>query len=252
MRISVITIFPAMVREFSKYGLIARAIEDGMLELDAVDLRGHAHDRHRTVDDTPFGGGGGMVLRPEPLFEAVEAVRRPGDRVVLLSPQGTTLTHAKAVELACAPGLLLVCGRYEGVDERFRQKMVDEEVSIGDYVLMGGELPALVLIEALSRMVGGVVGNPDSVAQDSFADGLLDFPHYTRPAEFRGLKVPETLVSGNHAEIARWRRQEAIRRTRQRRPDLLTGARLTDEDRVFISRLNAGGLPEAGLGGNAT
>ena len=249
MRFCVVTIFPEMAREFAKYGLVKRAIEDGRVAVETADLRDFTHDRHRAVDDTPFGGGGGMVLRPEPLFEAVESVRRAGEKVILLSPQGSLLTDAKARELARAPGLVLVCGRYEGVDERFRQTMVDEEISIGDYVLMGGELPALVLIETVSRQVEGVLGNPDSAEHESFAEGLLDFPQYTRPAEYRGMKVPDMLISGNHGAIARWRRQESLRLTMERRPDLLTRASLGNDDRLFLDSLkNKSGLPAAGQG----
>jgi len=249
MRFCVVTIFPEMVREFAKYGLVKRAVDDGRIAVEAVDLRDYTHDKHRSVDDTPFGGGGGMVLRPEPLFEAVEAVRRQGEKVVLLSPQGAPLTDAKARALAKAPGLVLVCGRYEGVDERFRQALAEEEISVGDYVLMGGELPALVVIEAVARHVEGVLGNPDSAEKDSFSDSLLDFPHYTRPAEFRGMKVPETLVSGDHEAITRWRREESLRRTMERRPDLLAGAKLGKEDRHYLDSLkNKTGLPAAGQG----
>jgi len=237
MRFCLVTIFPSLVREFAKYGLIKRAVEDGRLEISAVDLRDFAHDRHRAVDDAPFGGGGGMVLRPEPLFEAVEASKREGEKVVLLSPQGALLNHAKAVELARLPGIVAICGRYEGVDERVRKALVDEEISIGDYVLMGGELPALVLMEAVLRHVCGVVGNSSSVEQDSFATGLLDFPQFTRPAEYRGLRVPDVLVSGNHEEVARWRRREALRQTLVKRPDLLEKLDLCDEEKEFVSAL---------------
>lgn len=249
MRFAVVTIFPEMVAEFVKYGLVKRAADSGKISVEPVDLRDFSHDRHRTVDDTPFGGGGGMVLRPDPLCEAVEKSKRAGERVVLLSPQGTPFADAKARELARLPGLVLVCGRYEGVDERFRRSLVDEEVSIGDYVLMGGELPALVVIEAVSRHVPGVLGNPDSAENESFADGLLDCPHYTRPSEFRGMKVPDALLSGNHGAIARWRRQEALRLTLERRPEMLDGARLTEEDRTYLESLrNKKGLPTAGQG----
>jgi len=229
------------VRGVLGHGLLKRAIESGALAVDVADLRNFAHDRHRTVDDAPFGGGGGMVLKPEPLCEAIEAVKRPGERVVLLSPQGAPLTHARAAALAGAPGLVLVCGRYEGVDERVLETVVDEEVSIGDYVLMGGELPALVLLEVVARHLPGVLGNEDSAGADSFAAGILDFPHYTRPAEFRGRKVPDVLLSGDHAEVARWRRAEALRQTLRKRPDLLAGASLTGEDNAIIDRLKRRG-----------
>jgi len=237
MRVAVVTIFPEMVRAFAATGLIRRAVEEGRLEVVETDLRGFTTDRHRTVDDVPFGGGGGMVMKPEPLFVAVEATRREGDRVILMSPQGTVLTDAVVRRLAASPGLVVICGRYEGVDERVREGLVDEEVSIGDYVLSGGELPALVLVEAVSRYVPGVVGNARSVEQDSFAAGLLDHPHYTRPAEFRGRKVPDVLVSGNHGEVEKWRRREALRQTLLKRPDLLERATLSPPDRAIIEGL---------------
>jgi len=240
MRVTFITIFPELVRGVLGHGLLRRAIESKAIEVEVRDLRDFAHDRHRQVDDAPFGGGGGMVLKPEPLCEAVEAVKRPGERVVLLSPQGSRLTHAKATSLAAAPGLVLVCGRYEGVDERVRDLVVDEEISIGDYVLMGGEVPALVLLEVVARQVPGVLGNEDSAGADSFAAGVLDFPHFTRPAEFRGRGVPEVLLSGDHASVARWRRAEALRQTWLKRPDLLTAASLNDEDNAIIDRLKRG------------
>jgi tRNA (guanine37-N1)-methyltransferase len=237
MRITIVSIFPDLVRAFLGAGLIGRAVEAKTLEAKVVDLRDHAHNRHRMVDDVPFGGGGGMVLKPEPLFEAVETHRQPGDVVILLSPQGEPLTHALATELAGSPGLLLLCGRYEGVDERVRFALVDREVSIGDYVLMGGELPALVLLEAVARHLPGVLGNETSAARDSFAQGLLDFPHYTRPQEFRGHRVPDVLVSGDHAAVAAWRRREALRATWAKRPDLLEGAVLDETDRAVLASL---------------
>jgi len=247
MRFCVITIFPGLVQECLKFGLLGKAVEGGHITVEIADLRGYTHDRHRTVDDTPFGGGGGMVMRPEPVCEAVEALKRKGERVVLLSPQGAPLDHAKVVELSRQPGLLLVCGRYEGIDERVRAAVVDEEISIGDYVLMGGELPALVLMEAVSRQIAGVLGNPESAENESFVGGVLDYPHYTRPAEFRGMKVPDTLLSGNHGAVDRWRRQEALRRTMERRPDLLEAAELDEDDRNYLDSLKKNtGLPAAG------
>ena len=247
MRFCVITIFPGLVQEAMKFGLLGRAAEGGHISLDVADLRDYTHDRHRTVDDTPFGGGGGMVMRPEPVCEAVEALKRPGEKVILLTPQGTPLNHAKVMELSRHPGLVLVCGRYEGIDERVREAVVDEEISIGDYVLMGGELPAMVLMEAVSRQVAGVLGNPDSAENESFVGGNLDCPHYTRPAEFRGMKVPDTLLSGNHGAVDVWRRQAALRRTRERRPDLLDRATLGEEDRNYLDSLKKNtGLPAAG------
>ena len=237
MRASLITIFPGLVREFLAYGLIKRAIDSGKLSVEVVDLRDHTHDKHRVVDDTPFGGGGGMVLRPDPLFEAVETHRREGDRVILLSPQGRVLSQEKAAELAACPGLCLLCGRYEGVDERVREALADEELSIGDYVLMGGELPALVLLETVARLVPGVLGNHASSEQESFTRGLLDFPQYTRPAEFRGMKVPATLVSGDHQAISQWRRREALRQTLLKRPELISQAALSDEEKALIETM---------------
>jgi tRNA (guanine37-N1)-methyltransferase len=237
MRVAVVTIFPELVRAFTAAGLIRRAVEEGRMEVVEKDLRDFTTDRHRVVDDVPFGGGGGMVMKPEPLFAAVEAIRREGDRVILMSPQGTVLKDAVARRLALVPGLVVICGRYEGVDERVREGLVDEEVSIGDYVLSGGELPALVLIEAVSRFLPGVVGNAGSVEQDSFATGFLDYPHYTRPAEFKGAKVPGVLVSGNHGEVEKWRRREALRQTLLKRPDLLERATLSPADRAIIESL---------------
>jgi tRNA (guanine37-N1)-methyltransferase len=237
VRVAVVTLFPDLVRTFLAHGLIRRAIGAGVLEAAVVDLRDHAHDRHRTVDDVPFGGGGGMVLRPEPLFEAVESVRREGDETILLSPQGEPLTHGLAAALASRPGLVLICGRYEGVDERVRVGLVDREVSIGDYVLMGGELPALVLLEVVARHLPGVLGNARSAAEDSFAAGLLDHPHYTRPATFRGMAVPEVLTRGDHGAIARWRRREALRATMEKRPDLLARAPLDADDAAWLEAL---------------
>jgi len=253
MRFCVITIFPGLVQESMKFGLLGRAATEGRITLEVADLRDYTHDRHRTVDDTPFGGGGGMVMRPEPVCEAVEALKRPGEKVILLSPQGATLDHAKVVELSGHPGLVLVCGRYEGIDERVRQAVVDEEISIGDYVLMGGELPALVLMEAVSRQLAGVLGNPDSAENESFVGGVLDCPHYTRPAEFRGMKVPDTLLSGDHGAVDRWRRQEALKRTMERRPDLLDRATLDEEDRNYLDSLKKNtGLPKGRLRENQT
>jgi tRNA (guanine37-N1)-methyltransferase len=222
-------------------GIIKRAQEQGLVELDLVDIRDFAHDRHRTVDDYQFGGGPGMLMKPEPLFEAVESVRPAGadTPVILLSPQGRTLTQTVVEELAGLEETVLICGRYEGVDERVRQHLATDEISIGDYVLGGGELAAMVVIEAVSRLSEGVVGSYESTQDDSFTTGLLQHPQYTRPAEFRGWDVPEVLRSGNHEEIARWRRREALRRTYERRPDLLGSARLASEDVAFLETLGA-------------
>ena len=222
MRVDVITIFPELFEPFRRTSLVGRAVEAGLLSIAAHDLRSWSVDPHRSVDDEPYGGGGGMVMTAPPWLAAVDAVSAGAQPWrVLLSPQGTRLDDAKVRELAARPHLLLLCGRYEGIDERVAQTVVDEEISIGDYVLAGGELAAMVVIEAVSRWIPGVVGLPDSVESDSFRHGLLDHPHYTRPREVAGLAVPEVLLSGDHAAIERWRREQALRRTRERRPDLL-------------------------------
>ena len=222
MRVDVITIFPELFEPFLGTSLIGRAARSGLLRIDVHDLRSWTTDRHRTVDDEPYGGGGGMVMTAPPWIAAVREVageRRP--RRILLSPQGERLDDRKVRSLAEAGDLLLLCGRYEGIDERVRELVVDEELSIGDYVLSGGEVAAMVLVEALSRQVPGVVGLPDSVVRESFREGRLDFPQYTRPRVVEGLEVPEVLLSGDHASIERWRRERALRRTAERRPDLL-------------------------------
>ena len=247
MRFDVVTIFPAMVRQALDEGIVGRAIERKTLEVVVHDLRDFTTDRHRVVDDVPYGGGPGMVLKPEPLFRALDAIEAQDARtpmVLLTSPQGTRLTQRVVERFSGQPRLVLLCGRYEGIDERVRSR-VHEEVSIGDYVLSGGELPALVIIDAVARLVPGVVGDEQSVAEDSFGRGLLDFPHYTRPAEISAgssgdvLKVPDVLLSGNHAEIRRWRKREALARTLARRPDLLEAASLDDEERVLLRELRA-------------
>jgi tRNA (guanine37-N1)-methyltransferase len=225
MRIDVITIFPELFEPFCRTSLVGRAVEAGLLAIGLHDLRSWSADPHRSVDDEPYGGGGGMVMTAPPWIAAVGAVSAGAQPWrILLSPQGTALTDAKVRELARLPHLLFLCGRYEGIDERVAQTVVDEEISIGDYVLAGGELAAMVVVEAVSRWIPGVVGLPDSVESDSFGKGLLDHPHYTRPREVAGLTVPEVLLSGDHRAIGEWRRQQAIRRTRERRPDLLRDA----------------------------
>jgi tRNA (guanine37-N1)-methyltransferase len=211
-----------MLAGFFSGGVARKALKKGLLEVFVHDLRDYTHDKHRQVDDRPYGGGEGMVLKPEPIFEAVEAVRKnKRSRVFLLSPQGTRLDSALARKLSKVPQLILICGRYEGVDERVARCLVDGEISIGDYVLTGGEPAAWVVMDAVSRFIPGVVGKGESVRQDSFYDGLLDYPHYTRPRDFRGMKVPQVLFSGNHAKISDWRRREALEKTRGARPDLL-------------------------------
>ena len=222
MRIDVLTLFPAMFAGPLDESIIKRAREAGRLDLAIHDLRDYAHDRHKKVDDRPFGGGPGMLLKPEPIFEAVESLAREGTRVILLSPAGRSFSQAIARELAGLDHLLMVSGHYEGFDERVREQLADDELSIGDYVLTNGALPVMVIIDAVTRLLPGVLGDEDSARDDSFSQGLLEYPQYTRPAEFRGMKVPEVLLSGNHAEIARWRAEQARLRTKERRPDLLS------------------------------
>jgi tRNA (guanine37-N1)-methyltransferase len=239
----VITIFPGFFGSILEHGLLKRALAAGRVSIRIHDLRDFTDDRHHVVDDRPFGGGPGMVLKPEPLFRAVEGLRAaPDSKVVLLSPQGRLFSQRVAEELAGKRQVILICGRYEGVDERVAAELANDEISVGDYVLAGGELPAAVLMETVTRLLPGVVGNEDSTRQDSFSmqeelgdgsaarDGLLDCPHYTRPVEFRGLRVPQVLLSGDHEEIRYWRRQQALARTWRRRPELLKDAPLTDED----------------------
>ena len=220
-RIDVLTIFPGMLRGFLEESMLKRAVESGLVEFGAVNLRDFTHDTHRTTDDRPFGGGPGMVMKPEPIFEAVESVRSPGARVILTTPQGRKFDHACAKELAGAEHLIFVCGHYEGVDERVRANLVTDEISIGDYVLTNGVVAAVVIIDAAVRLMPGVVGGEGAVEDDSFSNGLLEYPQYTRPAEYRGMGVPDILVSGNHGAIEKWRRAQSEERTRQRRPDLL-------------------------------
>ena len=221
MRIDVVTIFPQLFAAPLETSLLGKAVSEGLLDVRVHDLREHGLGKHRSVDDEPYGGGAGMVMRPEPLFAAVEEVRGPESHVVLLSPRGRRLDHAGVVLLAQHAHLVLICGRFEGVDERVAEHLADEEVSIGDYVLAGGELPALVVIEAVSRLVPGVLGNAESLESESHAAGLLEYPQYTRPAEFRGWSVPDVLLSGDHGAVERWRRAQSERLTRDRRPDLL-------------------------------
>jgi len=241
LRIDVVTLFPELFDVPLRTSVIGRALERGIVDVTLHDLREHGLGRHRSVDDYPYGGGAGMIMRPEPLHAAIEPLRQAGAQVVLLDPAGERLTDPLARDLASSGRLALVCGRYEGIDERVRS-LVDREVSIGDYVLTGGELPALVLIDAVVRLVPGVI-EAESHESDSFADGLLEGPQYTRPETFMGLAVPPVLLSGHHGEVARWRRREALRRTLRRRPDLLVDADLTDDDRSEIARLMA---PEEG------
>jgi tRNA (guanine37-N1)-methyltransferase len=235
LRIDLVTLFPEYFDVPLHTSVIGRAADRGLLELSVVDLRQHGLGRHRSVDDYPYGGGAGMVMRPEPLAAAIEPLRRAGAIVILLDPAGERLTDPLARELSGAGRLALVCGRYEGIDERVRG-MVDREVSVGDYVLSGGEPAALVLLDAVARLVPGVI-DAESSADDSFAEGLLEYPQYTRPETFDGVSVPPVLLSGHHAEVERWRRSEALRRTLLRRPDLLERAPLSDADRAELERL---------------
>jgi tRNA (guanine37-N1)-methyltransferase len=235
-----ITIFPAMVEAALSEGIVGRARERGALDIRVRDLRAYTDDRHRVVDDVPYGGGPGMVMKPEPLFRAVEAIaaeRGASSAVILMTPQGRRFSHAEATRLSRLERLTLICGRYEGVDERVTAALVTDEISIGDYVLSGGELAALVVIDAVARLQPGVVGDEASVAEDSFVRGVLDHPHYTRPATFRGWRVPDVLVSGHHGEIERWRRRERVRRTWERRPELLRDAALSVEEQDELDAL---------------
>ena len=239
MTVDIVTIFPAMIEQPLAAGILGRAIERGTLDVKVRDLRDFTTDRHRVVDDMPYGGGPGMVLKPDPIFralDAIEAERGAPLTVILTSPQGTRFTQAVAQRLSGVAHLVLLCGRYEGFDDRVSER-VTEELSIGDYVLTGGELPALVVLDAVARFVPGVVGDEQSVAADSFSRGLLDFPQYTRPAEIETLRVPDVLLSGNHAEIRRWRKREALSRTLDRRPDLLDEASLDEEEVQMLREL---------------
>jgi len=232
-----------MVRAGLQEGILGRAVGSGLIDLQVHDLRDFTTDRHKVVDDTPFGGGPGMVLKPEPIFRAVAHLRETRGEpaaVLLPSPQGRRFSQAVAEEYSRHAHLVLVCGRYEGVDERVSTALVTEEVSIGDFVVSGGELPALVIVDAVARLVPGVVGDAESVVRDSFTRGLLDHPHYTRPASFGGLDVPAVLLSGHHGEIDRWRRQQALRRTYERRPDLLVDEALTEQERQWLAAWTAG------------
>lgn len=237
IRFDVLTLFPEMFHGFLTTSIIRKAHEKGLIKTNVTNFRQFATDKHQTVDDTPYGGGGGMVLKPQPLFDAVDhlvkdAVERPP--ILLMSPQGAPFTQKKAEELAKHPHLIILCGHYEGYDERIRQHLATEEISIGDFVLTGGELPAMIIMDSVSRLIPGVLGNRSSAVTDSFSTGLLEYPHYTRPAEYRGMKVPDILLSGHHANVEKWRRQQSLERTWTRRPDLLESAPLTDEDRKFL------------------
>jgi tRNA (guanine37-N1)-methyltransferase len=224
---------------FLNHGLILQSREKQILDVRVHDLRDFTHDRHRTVDDVPYGGGPGMVFKPDPIFEAIDAMRQPGGLVLLPGPQGERFNQKIAEELSSATQLIFICGRYEGIDERVSEAIVDSELSVGDFVTMGGELPSLLMVEAIARFVPGVVGRQESVTGDSFQEQLLDYPHYTRPEEYRGLRVPATLLSGHHEQIRKWRRKMALQRTLRRRPDLLAGLTLSKEDRELLSEIRS-------------
>ena len=238
------TLFPGMIEGPIGASMLARARERGLVDIRVIDLREYAEGKHRVADDYQFGGGGGMVLKPEPIFAAVEALRTPEARVIVLDPRGRRFTQEIALELSDLPHLILVAGHYEGIDERVTAALADDALSIGDYVLTGGELPALVVTDAVARLVPGVLGNPAAPHRDSFADGLLEGPQYTRPEEFRGLRVPGVLLSGDHARIARWRRRQALWRTWQCRPDLLEGAALTPAEHTLVEAFRLGKGPD--------
>jgi tRNA (guanine37-N1)-methyltransferase len=276
MKADIVTIFPDFFRGPLDYGITRRAQEMGLAKIEVHDLRQFTHDRHRTVDDRPFGGGEGMVLKPEPIFECLEPLQLAAheqrlagtvkESVILLSAQGQRFTQSVAAELAVLDRIVLICGRYEGVDERVAEHLADRELSIGDYVLSGGELAAAVVIEAVMRLLPGAVGNEASTRQESFtahvaserkenagpdstcsSNGLLDYPHYTRPAEFRGMAVPEVLINGNHQQIRSWRREQALQKTLRNRPDILEGAALSEQDQKIVSRITRQGTHDSRL-----
>jgi tRNA (guanine37-N1)-methyltransferase len=240
MRFDVLTLFPEMFSGFLNSSIIRRAHEKKIVQTNLVNFRDYANDKHQTVDDAPYGGGGGMVLKPAPLFEAVDALlegRTERPPIILMSPQGEPFTQRKAQELAGYSHLIFICGHYEGYDERIRQYLATDEISIGDYVLTGGELPAMVVMDSVTRLIPGVLGNQTSAVTESFANGLLEHPHYTRPVEYRGYRVPDVLLSGHHANVEKWRRQESLRRTWERRPELLRSVSLTPEDQAFLRKI---------------
>ena len=243
MHFDILTLFPSMFEGVFSESIVKRAMEAGLVSIAIHNIRDYTSDKHRTTDDTPYGGGGGMIMKPEPIFAAVEDIlgleagQRPEVPVILLTPQGRLFTQEVARELASHQRLVLICGHYEGVDERVRQYLATDEISIGDYVLTGGEIPAMVVVDAVTRLLPGVLGYSGAASEDSHASGLLEYPHYTRPRIFRGWAVPEVLLSGDHAKIARWRREQALRRTFERRPDLLAKAKLSEADREFLEKL---------------
>ena len=254
MRFDIFTILPDVFPPYLKSSMLLRARQRGLIDVRVHNIRDYTHDKHHTTDDTPYGGGGGMVMKPEPVFEAVESVlgiepgqaprqsvadARPGIPVILLTPQGRVFNQSIAEELSHHEQIALLSGRYEGVDERIREHLVTDEISVGDYVLTGGELPALLMIDAISRLLPGVLGDPDGAQDDSHSMGLLEYPHFTRPPDFRGWGVPEVLLSGDHGKIERWRREQALLRTFNKRPDMLEKADLSDKDKDFVERLKS-------------
>jgi tRNA (guanine37-N1)-methyltransferase len=246
MKFDVFTLFPGLIHSYLEESILQRARERELVTVDVHDIRTWTSDKHHVTDEPPYGGGGGMVMKVPPIFAAVEGVlgAPPACPVILLTPQGRLFTQKVAMELVQQPRLALLCGRYEGFDERVRAHLVTDEISIGDFVLTGGELPALALIDAISRLIPGVLGDPDGAYDDSHASGLLEYPHFTRPAEFRGWGIPPVLLSGNHAEINRWRREQSLLRTLRKRPDLLEKAELSDKDRKFLEKIAREGIPE--------
>jgi tRNA (guanine37-N1)-methyltransferase len=254
MRFEVFSLFPQLLQPYLEASIIQRAIQNNLLEVYLHDIRAWTADRHHVTDDAPYGGGGGMVMKPAPVFAAVESVlgTPPVSPVILMTPQGRLFTQKVASELVRFPRLAIICGRYEGIDERIREHLVTDEISIGDYVLTGGELPALAVIDAVARLIPGVLGDPDGAIDDSHASGLLEYPHYTRPLNFRGWTVPDVLLSGNHAEITRWRRRQSLERTLKRRPDLLQSAPLSAADREYLEKLDNQVSGAQGTGDQAT
>ena len=239
MRFDIFSLLPEVFAPYLQASILEKAASRGLIEVLVHNIRDYTHDKHHITDDTPYGGGGGMVMKAEPMFEAVETVlgAPPLCPVILLTPQGRVFNQRIATELSAYPRIALLCGRYEGIDERIRQHLITDQISIGDYVLTGGELPAMILVDAISRLLPGVLGDPDGAADDSHASGLLEYPHYTRPPEFRGEAVPAVLLSGDHAKIAKWRREQSLLRTLQQRPDLLANAPLTAADKKFLKSL---------------
>jgi tRNA (guanine37-N1)-methyltransferase len=250
MQFDVFTILPEVFPTYLDTSILKKARDRGLIDIRVHNIREYTHDKHHTTDDTPYGGGGGMVMKPEPIFKAVESVlgltpphpSPPAVPVILLTPQGRVFTQRVAEELARHEHIALLCGRYEGIDERIREHLVTDEISVGDYVLTGGELPALVVIDAVARLIPGVLGDPTGAEDDSHSMGLLEYPHYTKPAEFRGWKVPDILLSGDHGKIEKWRREQALLRTHKKRPDMLDKAELNENDRKFIEGLSRSGL----------